>query len=131
MTNDERLEDVGPRLVILAAERTLLGWLRLSLALMSLGFVLDRFGLFIRSRGAGARHTWLPRSYTFWMGTGLVVAGALTAIAAGVAYGWFRLRYKRQGYGGPAGTASLSLVLSALITAIGVVTAIFLSTITD
>lgn len=33
----------------LAAERTLLAWIRTGLALMGFGFVLARFGLFLRN----------------------------------------------------------------------------------
>ncbi|MEJ2105296.1 MAG: DUF202 domain-containing protein [Ignavibacteriaceae bacterium] len=121
----------GPRLVILSAERTLLSWLRLALALMSLGFILDRFGIFIRLKEIGSSITWLPRSYTFLMGVCLVIAGSLTSGIAGFIYARFRIKYLRSGYAGPEGSISLTVFISALITIIGVVTAVFLITISD
>ena len=39
---EDDIRSFGPRLVVLAAERTLLVWLSLCLALISLGFALDR-----------------------------------------------------------------------------------------
>lgn len=125
------IEQFGPRLVILSAERTLLSWLRLSVTLMSLGFVLDRFGLYIRLQNVSLGSAWLPKSFSSWMGIGLVIAGSLASAVAGVIYTRFRLRYVREGYHGPGGSTAFSMVLSILITIIGVVTAIFLSAITD
>ena len=41
------ISDTDPR-VFFAAERTLLAWLRTGLTVMALGFVVARFGLFLR-----------------------------------------------------------------------------------
>ncbi len=125
------IKNFGPQLVILSAERTLLSWLRLSLALMSLGFVLDRFGLFIRTKVISSGVQWLPKSFTFWVGIGLVSIGALTSAASGVIYSKFRMKYLKQGFKGPFGGISLSIISSMIITIIGIVTAIFLATIND
>lgn len=128
---DHSKKPFGPQLVVLAAERTLLSWLRVCLALMGLGFILDRFGLFLRLSEVKSGTAWLPRTFTFYMGTGLVLAGAITSAAAGIIYAVFRLRFARQGYPGPAGSALLGLVFSILNTLIGIVTAVFLIVITD
>ena len=124
-------ENFGPQLVVLSAERTLLSWLRLALSLMGLGFILDRFGLFIRMKEAGSSLLWLPKSYTFWMGIGLVIIGSFTSAVAGYIYTRLRLNYARRKFEGPKGSMLLSAVSSILITAIGLITAVFLATITD
>ena len=56
MRQDVRMEDDQPRAltsepdprVFFAAERTFLAWIRTGLALMGFGFVVARFGLFLR-----------------------------------------------------------------------------------
>ncbi len=62
----------------LAAERTFLAWIRTGLALMGFGFVVARFGLFLREMQITQPN--LPaHSYGFslWFGTGLIVVGVL------------------------------------------------------
>ena len=43
--------EIDPR-VVFAAERTLLAWIRTGLSLMGFGFVVARFGLFLRELAA-------------------------------------------------------------------------------
>jgi putative membrane protein len=60
----------------LAAERTFLPWIRTGVALMGFGFVVARFGLFLREI-AMTTHD-LPLQSTgpsLWMGTGLLLLG--------------------------------------------------------
>lgn len=68
----------------LAAERTLLAWIRTGLALMGFGFVVARFGLFLRefqlAKGSAGNQTYGP---SLWFGTALIAVGVLvTALAA-------------------------------------------------
>ena len=59
--------------IYFAAERTLLAWLRTGLAVMGLGFVVARFGLFLRvMRGADA----VNPAISTWIGVGLVLLGS-------------------------------------------------------
>lgn len=69
----------------LAAERTLLAWLRTGLALMGFGFVVARFGIFLRQFQL-IQHAPAPGSYgvSLWFGTTLIVAG----IAVNLFSGW-------------------------------------------
>ena len=129
--DDNEIKNFGPHLVILSAERTLLSWLRLALTLMSVGFVLDRFGLFIRAKDLGSNFSWLPKSYSFIIGIGLVIAGSLTSAVAGLIYSRFRVNYTKKEIREPKGSRALSIFSSLIITLIGIITAIFLITISD
>jgi len=71
----------------LANERTLLAWVRTAIALMGLGFVVARFGLFLRQIG-------LERGTVFeddaslagWIGIGLVAAAVVATVLAAVRF---------------------------------------------
>jgi len=60
----------------LAAERTFLAWIRTGLALMGLGFVVARFGLFLEAMQAAPAAA-IAQSYglSFWIGTAFIVLG--------------------------------------------------------
>jgi len=63
--------------VQLAMERTLLAWVRTGLALMGFGFVVARFGLFLRE--IEAVHEAAPAKastgLSLWIGTALILLG--------------------------------------------------------
>ncbi|WP_428307009.1 YidH family protein [Lacipirellula sp.] len=66
--------------IYFAAERTLLAWVRTGLTLVGMGFVVARFGLFLRIvRNAPDAPT---HAGSTWIGVGLVMLGSL---AIGVA----------------------------------------------
>jgi putative membrane protein len=69
--------------IYLAAERTLLAWIRTGLAMMGLGFVVARFGLLmkelaIEGHQALARH----QGPAGWLGTVLVLLGVIVSAVA-------------------------------------------------
>jgi len=70
----------------LAAERTLLAWIRTGLALMGFGFVVARFGLFLQRlqliEGYSSAHQ--SNGFSLWFGTALIVVGVGVNILSGV-----------------------------------------------
>jgi putative membrane protein len=68
----------------LAAERTLLAWIRTGLALMGFGFVVARFGLFLQEFQA-MQHTRPLQAYgpSLWFGTALIAVGVIVNVFAG------------------------------------------------
>jgi len=90
----------------LAAERTLLAWIRTGLALMGFGFVVARFGLFLQEFRL-VQHTQLAHSSgpSLWFGTALISVGVIVNVFAG----WHHIRLVRALDRGETEHAHLSL----------------------
>ncbi len=69
--------------VYFAAERTFLAWIRTGIALMGFGFVVARFGLFLRELQISP-HGEPPSSprLSLWIGVALVVMGVFVNLSA-------------------------------------------------
>lgn len=77
----------------LAAERTLLAWIRTGLALMGFGFVVARFGLFFQQlRAAQGANGARPYGLSVWFGIALIVVGVFVNVFAG----WHHLQLVRE-----------------------------------
>jgi inner membrane protein YidH len=78
-------EPSGDPRVYFAAERTILAWLRTGIAVMAFGFVVARFGLFLRllqaQGGRQAGHGLSP-----YIGAALVVLGVIATAGGAVQY---------------------------------------------
>ena len=75
------LDESGDPRVFFAAERTLLAWVRTGIAMIGLGFVVARFGLFLQILRQDPNPTNYPGST--YIGVGLVLLGsAAVALAA-------------------------------------------------
>jgi putative membrane protein len=73
------MSDNDPR-VFFAAERTLLAWVRTALGLVGLGFVVARFGLFLRLVRPEVDHPTHPWSAP--IGVTLAILGSVSAAVA-------------------------------------------------
>jgi putative membrane protein len=77
---DESSKD--PR-VYMAAERTFLAWIRTGLALMGFGFVVARFGLFLRELSVTTAQPGPQTThFSVWIGTALVLIGVAVNVLA-------------------------------------------------
>lgn len=77
--------------VFFASERTLLAWIRTGIAIVGLGFLVSRFGLFLRLlsvQGSGL-HPGTSSGYSQAIGIGLVVLGSASMAAATLQHGRF------------------------------------------
>jgi putative membrane protein len=73
--------------VYLAVERTLLAWVRTGLAMMGFGFVVARFGLFLRTREQHQEAALPERGApSLWFGTALILLGVVVQLLAGWQY---------------------------------------------
>ena len=75
------MSDLNDPRVFFAAERTLLAWNRTSLALMAFGFVIERFGLFLKLMMPKVSSQ-LETNFSFWVGIAFVLLGAYIAYAS-------------------------------------------------
>src|SRR5262249_44376971 len=65
--------------------RTFLSWIRTGLALMGFGFVVARFGLFLRELGLAAQEVQIRSTgFSLWAGTALVMGGVVVNVGLGL-----------------------------------------------
>lgn len=114
--------DSARRLVYLAAERTLLSWIRAAIALVVLGFAVDRFGLLLTQQGPAGEG---GLSWSSGLGLLLIGSGVATSIVSALHYRRFLGRYQR-GDTRPGPGIPLALGLAALLSVVGVLMAVCL-----
>ena len=110
----------------LAAERTLLAWIRTGLALMGFGFVVARFGLFLQQLQA-LQHAPSKQSYGFslWFGTALIAVGVVVNGFAG----WRHYQLVREldlGETAQSRSAIPAVAIAFFLAVVGIAMAIYL-----
>ena len=111
--------------VYLAVERTFLAWIRTGLAMMGFGFVVARFGLFLREVNLAQSHTHaLPGGISVKFGTALVTLGVLLTIASVTRY--VRLLKRLESGRGLERPSRLAVALGVALAAIGAMVAVYL-----
>ena len=116
--------------MVLQLEISLLVWLRTSLGLMGFGFVIARFGLFLREIAQANQlvvhpHPWLTQVSTL-TGTGLIVLGIVVLLIAVRNHQQSVDRLRRGELVLPS-RWSLSVIVSLLLAALGMGLAIYLA----
>lgn len=114
------------RLVYFAAERTLMSWVRSALGMMALGFVMDRFGLVLRQIAPAAVGAHIPRAYSFWGGSVLVLVGACMALVATIRYWRFAHDFHHDNSTRPGHGIMIGVVFTAILAVLGFAVAAYL-----
>ena len=112
----------------MAAERTMLAWVRTGLALMGFGFVVARFGLFLRklSEWRGLPLKVPPhQSMSLWSGVALVLLGVAVNIIAAIRF-THTIHQLRRGQPAPAIGGRAAVIVALFMAAIGVAIAVYL-----
>jgi putative membrane protein len=118
ITNDPR--------VYFAAERTFLAWIRTGLALMGFGFVVARFGLFLRE--LQLEQSGVPMKshlFSLWFGTALIAVGVVVNVIST----WKHVRMVHDLDSGGRSfkkPSSLAITVSLILAAVGLAMAIYL-----
>lgn len=110
--------------VFFAAERTLLAWNRTSLSLMAFGFVIERFGLFMKiyahPEGAEA-----GRGFSFWVGIAFILLACLISVMSSLQYRRFLHSLKPVEIP-EAYRADMGALVNFLVAALGLILAAYL-----
>ncbi|WP_333873419.1 YidH family protein [Methylobacter sp.] len=114
------ISDSDPR-VFFAAERTLLAWLRTGLTIIAIGFVVARFGLFVRLLSLQTQPYQHSTSSLLSAGLGIafVVVGSLAIFVAAVQHARFIATLTLTDLP-PAYSRKIAVILSLMVGSLGI-----------
>jgi putative membrane protein len=116
--------------LLLQLETSLLMWLRTSLALMAFGFVIARFGLFLREIAQAHQLAVEPPHWLVGvnsgLGTGLILLGVIVLLLAVVNHRRAVERMRRGEFALPS-SWSLSVILCVILAGVGMGMALYLA----
>jgi putative membrane protein len=116
--------DPDPR-VYFAAERTLLAWVRTGVTVIGLGFVVARFGLFLRL--INPAHPDLGRlEHSSQIGVGLSIGGGTVTALAALQFVAFLRELRPHELPRTRLTTWLSVLLAVVVSAVGAALGIYL-----
>jgi putative membrane protein len=112
--------------VYLAAERTFLAWIRTGLSLMGFGFVVARFGLFLREMEF-SQHPLALRSarFTLWTGTALILIGVVVNVLSARQHIQF-VREVKSGIELVERPVTMAVVIALILAVTGVAMTVYL-----
>ena len=112
--------------IYFAAERTYLAWIRTGLALMGFGFVVARFGLFLKEMAASRPDLGVKSSgFSLVVGTGLILIGVLVNITSSLKH--YRVIEQLNRNEAAVGEHSVvAIIVSSALAALGIGMAVYL-----
>ncbi len=122
----EKQDEPGDPRVHFAAERTLLAWIRTGLAMMGFGFVVARFGLFLREMASVQGEAPPHRvGLSLWIGTTLVLLGVGVNLSAALRH-WRTVRRLERNEPLRFRPLSLGFIVALFLALLGGLTATYL-----
>ncbi len=110
--------------VYFAAERTILAWVRTGLAMMGFGFVVARFGLFLRELAVVRGMSPHQGRLSLWAGVALVGLGVIVNVYAAIRHARFTRSFDAGNVARPS--SLLPILAAAILAIIGLIVSVYL-----